>query len=359
MGWKKTPSVAQYGGADWSNLIHTEKNCTVEKAKRIAMLNPNITFFFFCNGQLVLDGHGTFDTDDAVFFSGEPWYGSAPQCDAYQKEDIAVLYINPNKSPNYPSPSAQFRAIADQPGVDIVSVFGANYVTNTSPYLRAENNPHATNQFNDNIQSLLDNNDIAYLQEKGIVVLLTILNGHQPVGWSQFTKEQVAEDFANYLKNDVVDKYGFDGIDIDDEYSSGTPNDTSLIMVTSKMRAAMPDKLITKALFDDTTYFQSTWQGKTLAENLDYGWEMSYFSPQLGNRLSQYLAWGMKKNELCLGFSAEDRFSGYWSEYPGIAQSVIENGFLGSMLFAYENQPDSVGVLNGLLQGMSSAKTKA
>jgi hypothetical protein len=78
-----TPNVAQYGGADWSNFIKTVPNCTPQSAQRIARADPNIGFFFYCRGVLVLDGHPQFNPGDAVFFSGAPWPGSAPQADIY------------------------------------------------------------------------------------------------------------------------------------------------------------------------------------------------------------------------------------------------------------------------------------
>src|SRR5512140_2781775 len=98
MAWTKTPNVAQYKGADWKNFIRKEPNCTPERARRIALQNPRITFFFFCRQEMVLEGpvfekYGAFHPGDAVFFSGEPWFGSAPQCDSYQKNKMTVAYV--------------------------------------------------------------------------------------------------------------------------------------------------------------------------------------------------------------------------------------------------------------------------
>jgi len=128
---------------------------------------------------------------------------------------------------------------------------------------------------------VLDDGSVRYLQARGIKVLLSITNGHQPVGWSQFTSRRDALDFARYLKKSVVARYGLDGIDIDDEYSSGVANRTSLIMVTTLMRQLMPDKILTKALFEDKKCFRASWKRHRLAENLDYGWEMSYGDPRV------------------------------------------------------------------------------
>lgn len=80
--------VAQYMGADWANEVSREKALTLDQAKAIAAANPKITYFFFVKGgQMVLGTKGVFRTGDVVFFSGKPWYGSAPGlADAYEKQ---------------------------------------------------------------------------------------------------------------------------------------------------------------------------------------------------------------------------------------------------------------------------------
>ena len=50
-------------------------------------------------------------------------------------------------------------------------------------------------------------------------MLLSVLN-RKPTGWSEFTSEAAAQGFVDQLVA-AVDKYGLDGIDIDDEYSAG------------------------------------------------------------------------------------------------------------------------------------------
>ncbi|MCZ6556623.1 MAG: multicopper oxidase domain-containing protein, partial [SAR324 cluster bacterium] len=88
--WIQTQNAAQYGGASWDNFVKRKARLTVQKAKQIAGLDPTITYFFFMNETMVLGGKpkpggNTFNPGDAVFFSGKPWYGSAPQADAYKK----------------------------------------------------------------------------------------------------------------------------------------------------------------------------------------------------------------------------------------------------------------------------------
>lgn len=85
--FNRVADVAQYGGADWSNEVARAKGLTIDQAKAIAAANPKITYFFITKGgQMVLNSKGVFRTGDTVFFSGKPWYGSAPGlADAYEK----------------------------------------------------------------------------------------------------------------------------------------------------------------------------------------------------------------------------------------------------------------------------------
>ncbi|MFO1388210.1 zinc-dependent metalloprotease [Cellvibrio sp.] len=85
--FNRVADVAQYGGADWSNEVARARGLTIDQAKAIAAANPKITYFFITKGgQMVLNSKGVFRTGDTVFFSGKPWYGSAPGlADAYEK----------------------------------------------------------------------------------------------------------------------------------------------------------------------------------------------------------------------------------------------------------------------------------
>jgi hypothetical protein len=85
--FNRVVDVAQYSGADWVNEIRRDKALTIDQAKAIAAANPKITYFFITKGvQMSLGAKGVFLTGDVVFFSGKPWYGSAPGlADAYEK----------------------------------------------------------------------------------------------------------------------------------------------------------------------------------------------------------------------------------------------------------------------------------
>lgn len=78
--FEKVPDVAQYGGADWNNLVKIENGLTLDQAKQIAANSSEIDFFFYMKEGMILGGNASrsFAPGDAAFFSGEPWWGSAP-----------------------------------------------------------------------------------------------------------------------------------------------------------------------------------------------------------------------------------------------------------------------------------------
>lgn len=245
---------------------------------------------------------------------------------------LTTVYINPQSVEQFQD-IANWRLADGSPAIKFVCIFAGNYAASTLPFLRANNNQPPTDQpFNPNIQNVLDSTAISFLQSQSIKVLLTILNGHTSVGWSQFTNQQDAQAFADYLAG-IVNQYGLDGIDIDDEYSTGTPQSNSLVMVTSLLRKAMPGKLITKALWSDLQYFGVPWNGRTLEQNLDYGWQMSY-GLQAQIALPPYVSAGM---------AAANVSKGYWSNQtpPSVSGDVAwikANGFGGVMIFGFESQ---------------------
>ncbi len=75
------PNVAMYQGANWDNYLYTQNFATIDDALKGAQTAAS--FFFYCRGPIVLTNGRSFQTGDAVFFTGSPWWGSAPQCDAY------------------------------------------------------------------------------------------------------------------------------------------------------------------------------------------------------------------------------------------------------------------------------------
>lgn len=74
-----TPNMAQYDGADWNLQVNRMNGITLDQAYQYAYSNDSVTFFFRINDgcRMVLPVHGTFNSGDTVFFSGNPWLGSA------------------------------------------------------------------------------------------------------------------------------------------------------------------------------------------------------------------------------------------------------------------------------------------
>lgn len=89
--FEKIPGVAQYKNSDWSGHIVTKGNMTLEEAMKFAESKPDVDYFFHMKGWMHLESappqHRYFRPGDAVFFSGEPWWGSAPgYSDGYVKK---------------------------------------------------------------------------------------------------------------------------------------------------------------------------------------------------------------------------------------------------------------------------------
>lgn len=252
---------------------------------------------------------------------------------------IVTAYINPN-TPEQLESVGCYKKSDGSSAIDIVCIFAANINYSTNPYIH----------YCDNILNALTSNAIKKLQDQGIKVLLTILGNHLDAGWSCFNTESTANDYAKYLISDVVNKYGLDGIDIDDEYSNCSQTyQNSLVMITYFMKQIHPNIIISKALGNDLKYFTPSFMGKILADTLTYGWEMSYGgSPEY--RLPPYVNQAkMAKKNLALGF-----WSGHSSSEPtNDVEWLKENGYGGVMVYGFESQSnvDLIGTLVNDLYG--------
>lgn len=137
---------------------------------------------------------------------------------------------------------------------------------------------------NDRVRATLDDaaNQIRPLQAKGIDVSLSVLGNHQGAGIANFTSPEAAADFAAQVA-DVVERYGLDGVDLDDEYSDygvgGTPqpNDRSAGWLISALRAELPDAVLS---FYDIGPASASLAATDPAVNaqLDYAWNPYYGS---------------------------------------------------------------------------------
>lgn len=249
--------------------------------------------------------------------------------------NMAYVEVNSNRLDNV---RCYLRTDNNQPYFSITAIFAGN-INGNDP-----NNPKI--YFNDNVVALLKTSQVQDLQAQGIKVLMTLLGNHENTGWSCMTNEDAAKRFANDIVA-MVNQYHLDGIDIDDEYSQCSANNYSMIMLAQAIKTH-PDfkgKLLTKALFADAAYFRANYKGHKLAEFLDYGWEMSYYSGDFKYRLAEYLANGMSASQLMLGgwtqLSHPDPFL--------IGQFTAENTLAGVMI--YDITTASQNYLDQLLSG--------
>ena len=233
--------------------------------------------------------------------------------------NVAYVEVNSNQLSN-----VGCYLLADgKPFFDIACIFAAN--------IDVDEHGNPMLWLNPQVSALLNTTDqVKQLQGRGIAVLLSVLNNHKAAGWSCFTDPAVAQQFAGQLASCVA-HFGLDGIDIDDEYADCAPNDTSLAMVTYELREAMPDKVISKALWSDSEYFAAKWQGHTLAQSLTYGWEMTYGDTDYEGRLQPYVEAGMPLDTLSLGVDTGG------SDGPTAASYVTQNGVGGLMVFNVTN----------------------
>lgn len=238
--------------------------------------------------------------------------------------NTAYVEVNDNKLSNV---GCFVRADNAKPFFTMATIFAAN-INGNDP-----NQP--TIYFNPNVDYLLNHtNQVANLQQRGIKVLLTLLGNHENAGWACMTDQMAIQDFAARVVA-MVKQYNLDGIDIDDEYSTCLANDTSLVRIAEAIKKN-PDfkgRLLTKALFLDGAYFTAVYDGHTLADFLDYGWEMSYFSGDFPARLNTYVGYHMLKSKLALGVSNGARDPAASEATTFIKQS----GFGGMMVYNVKN----------------------
>jgi len=164
--------------------------------------------------------------------------------------------------------------------------------------------------------------NVQYLQSLGIKVVLSVLgyntNGQPGMGWDGVPAGENAN-FAKWMKQEVIDKYGLDGIDIDNEFSGLTENPQAFMNTVGSLRASLPGSLLSKALWQDTNYFLTPVAagvpnaGKYLARLLDFGCSMAYgFDVETQKQIVQDYhdlnvneGWvGMNWQQLCIGVQA-------------------------------------------------------
>lgn len=147
--------------------------------------------------------------------------------------------------------------------VNIANIFAANINKNQ------EKKPGIGVALNPQVYYLLEKTTyVKDLQAKGIKVTLSLLNNHDGSGWSQFTKQADADHFAKSVKA-TIDKYGLDGVEIDDEYAGAKGNDKSIPMAVTAIRKLMPNIIIGYYIYSDSGISAGEMLGK-IASQITY-----------------------------------------------------------------------------------------
>lgn len=212
-----------------------------------------------------------------------------------------------------------------------------------------------------------DMGPVRRLQAQGIKVLLSVMgpNVEHGMGWCHVAAAK-NEAFAQWVKTEVLDAYGLDGIDIDDEFSGWeTDPPQALVDTVAALKVAAPDALLHKALWDDDGAFKtpvstkgSPWQGAYLCQLLDLGSTMAYGYDAAGleSTVASYtemvierldadgkptkLNVGLSPAKLCIGVQAgEKNEESTWKttldDTEAASKWVVENGYRGMMLYTF------------------------
>ena len=200
--------------------------------------------------------------------------------------------------------------------------------------------------------------NVRQLQAAGIKVLLSV-QGSKGHGWDNVSDHA---GFAKWVQEVLIEQYGLDGIDIDDEWAEGVADDPENFMKTiGTLRASLNGSLLTKALWHDSAFFTKPVakgfpnEGRYLGQLLDFGGEMTYTGDvrAMANRIKTYhdvvvdgKNVGMGWNQLLIGVQAgPDRQSNFtnigvvydvakWSVEPVSDRKSIPP-ILGVMLYTF------------------------
>lgn len=163
-----------------------------------------------------------------------------------------------------------------RPAFDMAMIFAANInydVAKGEAYL----------SLNDRVTETLQDaeHQIRPLQQRGTKVLLSILGNHGGAGFANFPSQEAASAFADQVAQ-VVQQYGLDGVDFDDEWAeygkngTGQPNDASFVQLVTALRAKLgPDKLLTLYNIGPSAE-RTVYDGVQAGSLLDYAWNPYY-----------------------------------------------------------------------------------
>lgn len=219
---------------------------------------------------------------------------------------ITVCYVEVNE--NNPLNALEWSCKASgKPLFDIVNIFAANI-----NWLEEEKRVGVV--LNPNVRHILDNRDIYIkpLQDAGMRVSLTILGNGDGSGVANLS-DAAAHQFAQELKS-IVETYGLDGVDFDDEYSQYEAHLSQLwpgcvvygpdpyARLLYEVKMAMPDKLVQLYQIGQANYgFKSAVEGVRPGDFIDYAYcdyGVLMSPPHLGFSRSQ---WGEASLDMTYG----------------------------------------------------------
>jgi hypothetical protein len=260
---------------------------------------------------------------------------------------LSAYWLNSELTNTYPAPTPRnvlcYTRHDGSPQIGVVYLVGASFAGSPgsfqAPYL----------SFAPSLRNVLENGDVGLLRNAGVRVLLCI-QGSSGMGWGSLSDAQ-SQAFAAWLQTDVIQKYGLDGFDIDDEFSDDVPRSSQqLVNTVAWLRSTLPGSLITKALWNDTpgrgsadfttAASSSPLAGKTLAGLLSFGSTMDYGDSAQGMEsfASAYVELGMTYDRLCIGVQPGPQDQGWMTSLDttsSVASWVKQNGALGMMMWSF------------------------
>ncbi len=259
---------------------------------------------------------------------------------------LSAYWLNSEVTNTYPCPTLRnilcYTRADGSPQIGVVYLVGASFAGSPEsfqpPYLN----------FSTSLRNALENGDVGLLRNAGIRVLLCI-QGSTGMGWGSLSDAQ-SQAFATWIRTEVIQEYGLDGIDIDDEFSDAPRTSQQLVNTVAWLRNALPDALITKALWQDTpdsgsadfTTAASTspLAGQTLGALLSFGSTMGYGydAGTMESVVASYVPLEMSLDRLCIGVQPGPA-SGTWmtslDTTSTVAAYVQQNGLLGMMMWSF------------------------
>lgn len=377
MPWTALRNRLPAPGTDWEKLKETALCASPEDAKRRALRDPEISWFCFCNEGGDVAGR-RIAAQETLFFTG-------PVPEHFDEDARGIVCSRLCTALAYmPSPMQSLEEhFENQPrkvfydelklvmakALKTVSEvrFGDNAALDAVMYPVYLNRkgaalpagsvwlvPDAPGptmlRANADFLLLMECGDgVEDLHRRGICFLLSVQNNHDAAGWSHFPPTPEGEADAAQLAQqcaEVLARYHLDGIDIDDENAArGAPAcDSAPAMAAAALRAAVPDAVLTKALYVDEAHFAAKHNGSSLAKSLNLGWTVSHWlTPQ--EQLEPYGGHMVPPRLLC-GFQINN-----YTPARSDIHRMVRDGYGGVMVYGLGNPdyPGSEKILTDLL----------